>query len=297
MPLRRSIAPALAAVWLTYGPPPAVAQEPVPTRPAAQAFTLGAFELVVLRDSALAVPNNGAVFGLNASPAAVAKVLDEASASTDDIRLQIDALLVRSPGHIILIDTGFGPAAHGVLQESLALAGVSADDITDVLITHSHPDHVGGLVDANGRSVFRKATIRMSANEWAFMQRQADTRLVAAAIRPQVETFEPGRPIVPGITPLALYGHTPGHVVYEIASQGQNLRDIGDTVHSSIISLRKPDWTIQFDTDKAEGARQRRHELERLAATHEFIFAPHFPFPGVGHIEQTGDGFWLHAGR
>ena len=239
MPLRRSIAPALAAVWLTYGAPPTVAQEPVPTRPAAQALTLGDFELVVLRDGALAIPNNGSVFGLNASPAAVAKVLDEASASTDEIRLQIDALLVRTPGHVILIDTGFGPAAHGVLQESL---------------------------------------------------------LLAAAIRPQVETFEPGRPIVPGITPLPLYGHTPGHVVYEIASQGQRLRDIGDTVHSSIISLRKPDWTIQFDTDKAEGARQRRHALQRLAATHEFICAPHFPFPGVGEIEQTGDGFRLHAG-
>jgi glyoxylase-like metal-dependent hydrolase (beta-lactamase superfamily II) len=121
--------------------------------------------------------------------------------------------------------------------------------------------------------------------------------LLAAAIRPQVETFDPGRPIVPGITPLALYGHTPGLVVYEIASQGQKLRDIGDTAHSSIISLGKPDWTIQFDTDQAAGARQRRHELQRHAATHEFILAPHFPFPGVGQIEQTGDGFSLHAGR
>jgi glyoxylase-like metal-dependent hydrolase (beta-lactamase superfamily II) len=297
MSLRLSIAPALAAVWLSYGAPPAVAQEPVPTRPAAQAFKLGALELVVLRDGALAVPNNGSVFGRNASPAAVAKVLDEASALTDNIRLDIDGLLIRMPGHVVLIDTGFGPAGHGVLRESLARARVSADDITDVLITHSHTDHVGGLVDADGRSVFPKATIRMSANEWAFMQRQTDTGLLAAAIRPQVETFEPGRPIVPGITPLALYGHTPGHVVYEIASQGQKLRDIGDTAHSSIISLAKPDWTIQFDTDKAAGARQRRHELQRLAATHELIFAPHFPFPGMGRIEQTGDGFSLHAGR
>jgi glyoxylase-like metal-dependent hydrolase (beta-lactamase superfamily II) len=278
-------------LWLSNGAPCTFAQELVTTGPAVKNFTFGAFEISVLRDGGLAVPNDGSVFGLNATPAAVATVLRAADAPPDKIRLDIDALLIRMRGHIVLVDSGYGSAGHGVLRESLASAGVSADDVTDVLITHEHPDHVGGLLDAQGRSAFPKATIRMSANEWAFTQSQADTHALVTTIKAQVQTFEPGQPVLPGITPLALYGHTPGHVGYEIASEGQRLLDIGDMFHSSIVSLAKPDWTIAWDTDKTEGIRVRRRELQQLAATHELIFAPHFPFPGLGWIQRTGNGF------
>jgi len=131
----------------------------------------------------------------------------------------------------------------------------------------------------------------MSANEWAFTQGQADAHVLVTTIKSQVQTFEPGRPVLPGITPLALYGHTPGHVGYDIVSEGQRLLDLGDMVHSSIVSLAKPDWTIAWDADKAEGIQMRRRQLQRLAAAHEIIFAPHFPYPGLGWIERTGNGF------
>jgi glyoxylase-like metal-dependent hydrolase (beta-lactamase superfamily II) len=252
---------------------------------------LGAFEISVLRDGGLAIPNDSSIFGLNAKPSAVAAVLSKAGAPTDKIRLDIDALLIRTPDHLILVDTGYGPAGHGVVRESLSSAGVSADDITDILITHAHPDHVGGLVDAQGHPVFPKAAIRMSTKEWAFMKGEADTRAIVAAVRAQVKAFEPGRPVLPGITPLALSGHTPGHVGYEIVSQGHELVDIGDLAHSSIVSLAKPEWTIVWDSDKQKGVETRRQELPRLAAAHQLIFAPHFPFPGVGRIEQAGEGF------
>jgi glyoxylase-like metal-dependent hydrolase (beta-lactamase superfamily II) len=288
----RLTAIAAFAICIACEAPHARAQEEVgQAAPAAKHFKLGALDLWALRDSGLIVPNDGSVFGLNANPAAVAGVLRAAGAPTDKIPLPVDALLLRMPGHLILLDAGWGSEGHGVLRQSLASIGISADQITDILITHSHSDHVGGLVDAQGRSIFGKATIRMSANEWLFMQSQDDTRAVASAIKTQLQTFEPGRPILPGITPLALYGHTPGHVGYEIVSRGARLLDIGDLAHSSIISVAKPDWTTDYDNDKAQGARQRRQELEQLAATHELIFAPHFPFPGVGRIAQAGDGF------
>jgi glyoxylase-like metal-dependent hydrolase (beta-lactamase superfamily II) len=245
----------------------------------------------VLRDGGLAIPNDGSIFALNAKPSAVATILSDAGAPTDKIRLDIDALLIRISGHLVLVDTGYGPAGHGVLRESLTSAGASPDDITDILITHAHPDHVGGLVDPQGRPVFPKATIRMSVREWAFMKSQADTKAIAAAVSAQVETFEPGRPVLPGITPLALPGHTPGHVGYEIVSQGYELVDIGDIAHSSIVSLARPEWTIAWDSDKQEGVKTRRRELQRLAGSHRLMFAPHFPFPGVGRIEQAGAGF------
>lgn len=287
----RPFAIAILALLLIYGMPCAFAQGLVATGPGAKSVKLGAIAISVLRDGGLAIPNDGSVFGLNANPAAVAKTLREAGAPTDKIRLDIDTLLIRMGRRLVLVDAGYGPAGHGVVRESLALVGVSPDDITDILITHAHPDHVGGLVDAQGRSAFPKAAIRMSAKEWAFMKSEADARAIVAAVGAQVRTFEPGRPVLPGILPLALPGHTPGQVGYEITSQGHKLVDIGDTVHSSIVSLAKPDWTIAWDSDKQEGVRTRRQELRRLAATHELMFAPHFPFPGVGRIEQAGEGF------
>jgi glyoxylase-like metal-dependent hydrolase (beta-lactamase superfamily II) len=113
-----------------------------------KSFLLGRLEISVLRDGALVFPNDGSIFGVNAGPRAMGKVLSEARAPTDKIQLDIDTLLIRMPDHIVLLDGGYGLAGHGVVQGSLALVGVSPDSITDILITHAHPDHVGGLVDA-----------------------------------------------------------------------------------------------------------------------------------------------------
>lgn len=285
--------PTIAALTLglACGAPGAFAQDSVATGPAIKNFKLGGFEMSVLRDGGLTIPNDGSIFGLHENPAAVAKVLTSAGAPPDKIRLDIDALLIRMPGHLVLVDAGYGPAGHGVVQQSLALAGFSPADITDILLTHAHPDHVGGLVDAQGQSAFPQALIRMSAKEWTFMQNQAGTRAIAAAVKAQVKTFDPGLPVLPGITPVALPGHTPGHVGYEIASQGHEIIDIGDVVHSAIVSLAKPEWTIKWDSDKPEGVKTRRQELQRLTDRHELMFAPHFSFPGVGRIEHADGGF------
>ncbi len=90
---------------------------------------------------------------------------------------------------------------------------------------------------------------------------------------------------------VALPGHTPGQVGYEITSGPAHLFDMGDLAHSAVVSLARPDWPIAYDTDKAQGETTRRATLARLAASHERVFAPHFPFPGVGRIEAAGDGY------
>jgi glyoxylase-like metal-dependent hydrolase (beta-lactamase superfamily II) len=292
---------AAAALWLAAGGTAANAEPLVAhtmsAPPGAWSFRFGALKLTVLRDGGFVTPNNGADFGAKAGPAAVGRLLAGAGVATDRISLVVDALLVRMPGHLILLDTGLGPGEHGALPRSLAMAGVSPADITDILITHAHTDHVGGLVDAAGKPAFPKATVWISRAEWAWMQRQDETRALAAAIAGQVRPFEPGRPILPGITPIALYGHTPGHVGYEIVSRGRPMEDIGDTAHSTIVNLAEPDWQGEMDLDQRAGAATRRHELTRLAARHELIFAPHFPFPGVGWVVAEGDGFtWRPIG-
>jgi glyoxylase-like metal-dependent hydrolase (beta-lactamase superfamily II) len=271
----------------------ASAQAVIPTPPEAKGFRLGALEISVLRDGSLAVPNDGSVFGLNTSTAEVAEVLRHANVPTDKIYLDSNVLLIRMRKHLVLIDTGYGYIGRGALMKSLASVGVSPAEITDILVTHVDPDHVGGLVDAQGRSVFSKATIRMSVREWKHMQNGADTGNEVPVIKAQVQTFEPGQSVLPGIVPVPLYGHTTGHVGYEIKSQGYRLVDIGDVVHSSIVSLANRDWVTAWDLDQKLGMRTRNQELRELATTHELIFAPHFPLPRYRSDRDHNTGLLL----
>jgi glyoxylase-like metal-dependent hydrolase (beta-lactamase superfamily II) len=263
---------------------------PMPAPPQAKTMTLGAFQLVSLRDALYVAPNDGQTFGLNVAPGDVAKVLATAHAPTDKITLSVDALLVKAPGRLMLFDTGLGPAVHGVLVASLAQAGVKPVDITDVIITHSHSDHVGGLLD-KGALAFPNATVHMSVREWSFMQGPGGANAIARVIAPRVKTFEPGAVVAPGVTSKAIIGHTPGHVGYEIVSGQSRLLDIGDAAHSSIISLARPDWSVEFDGDHAAANASRVALLRRLADSHELVFAPHFPFPGIGRIVKAGSAY------
>lgn len=263
----------------------AMAQMP-PQQPQAKSFKLGALDITALHDAQFVQPNDSKIFGLDHSPVEVAAILSAAGAPTDTVTLSVDALLVKSKQHIVLIDTGVG----GALQASLAKAGVKPDQIDEVLITHSHPDHVGGLV-VDGKLAFPKATIRMSEAEWQFAKSNEKIAPIVKAIADKVKTFKPGDRVAPGITSVSLPGHTPGHVGYQIVSGKEKMFDIGDTVHSSIISLVKPEWAVSFDGDKPEAEANRTKTLSALVKSHEMIFAPHFPFPGVGYIQADGDHF------
>jgi glyoxylase-like metal-dependent hydrolase (beta-lactamase superfamily II) len=258
--------------------------------PAAHSFTVGKLKLTALHDAQFVIPNDGKTFGVGVDTSAMSDVLRSAGAPTDRITLSVSALLVRSGHRLLLLDTGLGPKLHGGLLASLHEAGVKPAAITDVLITHSHGDHVGGLLDDAGHLAFPKATIRMASAEWAWLQKNGPAELVKA-ISSRVHTFEPGAQIAPGVSSVALKGHTPGHVGYEITSEGAKLLDIGDLAHSYIVSLRKPQWTVQFDNDDALAKSTRSATLKQLASDQELVFSPHFPYPGVGHIEAAGDGF------
>lgn len=291
-----SVAVAMVSLGLGLGARAEDAFGPVPGAPASQSFKLGKLQLIALRDAQFVAHNDGKMFGVDAPPAAVGELLRSNGLPDDRITLGVDALLVRAGHRVILLDSGLGPKAHGNLLASLKEAGVAPEAVTDVVITHTHGDHVGGLVDAGGGLAFPKAVIRMAAPEWAWMKSRATAPDLIKAIEPRVKTFTPGKPIAPGVTPIALDGHTPGHVGYEIVSGKERLLDIGDVAHSSVVSLKRPEWTMGFDSDAALAKATRKATLARLAKEQELVFAPHFPFPGVGHIAVDGDGFaWMPA--
>lgn len=258
--------------------------------PGAVSFHVGRLDLTALHDGRIIVANDGKSFGVGISPREVGEVLRAAGAPDDRIMLSTNALLVRTGDRLILIDTGLGPRYHGALPASLKLAGVSPGEVTDVLITHPHPDHIGGLLDARGRLAFPRATIRMASAAWAWMKQKAPSALVST-VAPRVQTFAPGDRIAPGIVSVALPGHTPGHVGYEITSGRSRLLDVGDVVHSSIVSLARPRWAVGWDSDQAIARQTRLAELAALARSQEWVFTPHFPYPGVGHIIAEGRGF------
>jgi glyoxylase-like metal-dependent hydrolase (beta-lactamase superfamily II) len=270
--------------------------KPVPVEPQAVTFQLGALQVSALRDATNVVDNDAKTFGVGIDPAVTANVLRAAGAPTDRITLSVDALLVRAPGRVMLFDTGLGPKVHRVLIASLAKAGVTPDAVSDVFITHSHGDHVGGLVSADGRLAFPNATIHMAAAEWDWMRAKQAGSVLVRLIAPKVRAFAPGARLAPGITAVALPGHTPGDSGYEIESEGRELLDMGDVAHSSILSLAKPEWVIQYDTDPNQGRVERVAELKRLSDSHELVFAPHFPFPGVGRIEAADGAYRWRPG-
>lgn len=271
-------------------------------------FTVGNLSAMALHDGALGVPNDNKVFGVGRTPADVAAVLTDAGLPSDHLDLSIQPLLVKTADKVFLFDTGAGAnmgAGAGKLPASLAAAGIDVAAVTDIFISHSHGDHIGGLVNAAGALAFPNATIHLSAPEWDFLKGMtaeaaagggvAQHAALIAAITPKVAAFAPGADIVDGVVKaVEIRGHTPGSTGYLITSEQSSLLYVGDTMHHFVVSVRQPDWTIAFDGDAPTAQASRRALLTRSAESGQRIFAVHFPFPGLGKVERKDDGFvWV----
>ncbi|NVB85055.1 MAG: MBL fold metallo-hydrolase [Kofleriaceae bacterium] len=259
----------------------------------AERLQIGSLEAFALDDGYIVEPNDGKAFVLGHTSEA-AEVLAAAGLPSDKIRLDVQVLLVKAGDHVILFDTGAGafiPTA-GHLSKSLALAGVEPSAVTDIFISHTHGDHVGGLVTKAGALAFPSATIHMSAPEWATFRADpdADAKRLVAAIEAKVSAFEPGAQVLPEVKAVATQGHTPGHSSYEVSSGDDKVFYLGDVAHHSVLSVQRPAWSIQFDHDHAAGEAMRQQTLAQLASDHTRVFAVHFPFRGVGHVVAEGQG-------
>lgn len=250
---------------------------------APRAFTLGEDTLVAIQDAPSAM-------GKRLFPT-LTEVAFRELAGGDAAPASVSVFLLRRGGRDILVDAGNG-GRRGRMLATLKAAGIRPDAIGDILLTHLHGDHIGGLIDADGAAVFPKATLHLSAPERDYWQAQPGrngtlARKVLAAYAGRVKTFAFGEAPLPGVTALDAAGHTPGHTAYET----ETLLIVGDLLHAAAVQFPRPEISSTYDVDPAQAAATRRRLCERAAASGKPIAGMHLPYPGLGTVAKDGEGF------
>ena len=283
--------------------------------PSRYALRIGEIDVLVISDGVLPLPTT--MLGYNADPAVRAAWLDDMFLPPDAFDWSLNVVVVRSGGQTILIDAGLGSDPNlnlpraGQLVKRLEAAGIDLASVTDVVLTHMHMDHVGGLlVDGVKDRLRPDLRIHVAAAEVKFWEspdfshvsmppgfpdalRSAAKRFVNE-YRSQLRLFDEEHEVAPGVVVRRTGGHTPGHSVVRLASGGDRLTFAGDAVFA--VGFDHPDWHNGFEHDPEEAARVRVRLLRELAATGELLVATHLPFPSVGRVAVDGDAFrWVPA--
>ena len=255
-------------------------------------LTLGDVTAFTLLDGSTPRDDPHSIFGLNVDDATFAQVSEENFLPTETAQFFFTPVLVQAGGNTILFDTGLG---QGGIARALEDAGLTADDVTHVVITHMHPDHVGGLM-TDGSPTFANAEHITGETEMAYWS-ENPSDAVNANIIPLKDKFTligDGTEIAPGITGMDAFGHTPGHMIYRLDSGDRSMMICADMTNHYVYSLAHPDWEVQFDMDKAKAAETRRRVLGMLASERMPMTGYHMPFPAAGFVEESGDGFrWV----
>jgi len=211
-----------------------------------------------------------------------------------------NAFLLKASGQNILIDTGTG--VNGIIIEKIKKAGVTPENINAVLITHLHGDHFGSL-QKDGMAVFPNAKVYLSEKELEYFTVTNVNQGAAAALAPykagsRIVTFTPGglgsnalSEILPGITPIAAYGHTPGHTIFQIENNRAKFLVIADLLHVALVQFPHPEISATYDVDPAAAANIRRAVLTYAAENKIPIGGMHIVYPGIGTVEKDGGGF------
>jgi glyoxylase-like metal-dependent hydrolase (beta-lactamase superfamily II) len=272
-------------------------------------FKLGGLEITVVSDGTLPLGEPSGSF-LGVTKDQVGKMLTDNFLPTDNVVLEQNIPIVNTGDKLIMFDSGmgvskmFGPTT-GRLLKSLGEAGIDPANIDVFVASHAHIDHVGGLVGEGGKKLFPNATIYLSQLDFDFWTDEsnqkankdfvAHARLNLLPYRDQIKFFKDGEEFLPGIQAMHAPGHTVGHTVFMLTSQGKSMGYIGDLTHHQVILLERPLTQFAYDTDPAQSAQTRVKYLDMFATQKVPVLAYHFPWPGVGHVAKAGDGFRFFA--
>ncbi len=311
---RQTLAAALGLVAapavLRAAPALAAAPEQGPSTPTFQRFQLGDFEVTSLLDASVMIDGPFPIVGENRPATEVEALMAANLLPQKRFRPGFSPTLVNTGRELVLFDAGNGangfvpPPAGGWLVTSLAAAGYTPDQVDVVVITHAHPDHVGGLM-SEGKPTFPNARYVIGATEFDFWKSDrplgapkesneyGSAVLFRSHVLPLAEKtsfLAADGEVLPGIRAMAAHGHTPGHLAFHVESEGKRLLVWGDCAHHEVASLARPDWHALFDQDKEAGAATRRKIYDMAATDRVAVAAYHTSFPSLGYVERRGEG-------
>lgn len=276
-------------------------------------FWIGNIEATIVSDGRM-LPHSIAAFFPDISTAE----LNAAKAQTDvtgtHFSMEQNCLVLRYDGHVVLFDTGvgsdpvYGWEHSGLLLRSMAAAGISAADVTHVLLTHAHSDHAWGLVDQNGAKQFAGAQVYVPHADydyWTDLTRMSQggftADFIAGARRNllpyagQLTLFDPDAQVLPNVFAVATPGHSPGHVSYVIGSGANRHIFLGDVAHTTQLQMARPGWPFAYDLDSGQAVQTRKSMFDYAATEGMALIGYHFDFPGLGRVSRDGAAYRFTA--
>lgn len=265
-------------------------------------MSVGNFKVTALRDGELSLPSE-VLMNLTDEQSQQINADEKSKLATSNV----NAYLIQTEGKNLLIDTGcrdlFGPTC-GFLQDALKEAGLVRNDITDIFLTHLHPDHVAGAINAEGSAVFENASFKVidleynfwtsdtftdsevNGNDWAGLARAA-----LNAYKDKIETISFGNDIIPGVTSVSIPGHTPGHSGFRVDEGNETLIQMGDILHVPNLQLENPSISTVFDVDSEAALKSRKELLDMVSTDKILCTSGHMIQPKFGYIERSGAGY------
>lgn len=275
-------------------------------------IALGDATLTTVSDGSLVLPGDF-IFG-PMPRAELLPVLAEFDLSEDRLEPECNLALFRDGTHTVLFDAGSGPdfmPSAGRLAAGLEAAGVTPEDITHVVFTHAHPDHIWGVLDDFGDPMFPEATCLMGRGEWDYWWNPETVNTIGAAraafavgarrrleaIEDRTSLFDDGAEILPGIVAVSTPGHTPGHMSFEVRRGSQAAMVLGDAIGNHHVAFRHPAWPSGSDQDAAQAAATRARLFDRIVADDLAVAGFHLPGGGMGRVAAADGGYRFERGN